>query len=524
MKRNTKNTAQNTNENTGLRDLRYGNDPQSEEYKKLVFNAYRVQAALVLQHAWRKKKRKPSPENPEQFAISSSMFGLFQEPTDDAYKDYIEKINGSQFTELNFKDKYFIQNVYKCLRLGGITLNQAHFAIQMYQAKQWQDPYDYQGAQFRSYDFRDPKGPYQASDISYATSRKIDAFYDSIKSEPNKEDQCYTIINFNKLQEYLFFRGMITYSLHRKDEKMMSLLKNYLQHFGINYSGNEDLGDLVSQVDQRVPEDFRRAVDDEPRDLTMDLLCAILSTGAENPGVTLSPDYNAWNPNTPTLCFVLTTLTAQMHLQVAVHGEEAVFATHVAGQLTLRMIYALDTALVPDKNLSGENPSEKNPTVAQVLYELYGELYSENGKSTRPVEFSHPNLCPTKNPHGRETACLAPIIIGWHDFAYHAWRSGANFKLPIRILESLLARRGICQESDFIMTRGLSVLIDMDFSHGRLIRKARKTKDETAVSNHVFEYFSWLLFKINAVLETDDLFLRILIDMINDSPKWRSEE
>ncbi|MCX7124762.1 MAG: hypothetical protein NTU49_03225, partial [Gammaproteobacteria bacterium] len=256
---------------------------------------------------------------------------------------------------------------------------------------------------------------------------------------------------------------------------------------------------------------------------SMEFLRAILAVHEETPSFALSPDYKIDDPNTPTLCFVLTTLEAEKQLQLAVHGSEATLAQPVAGEFPTRVIRALDEqpelskkhTPAENRKFSAEELHQlKTATDSDVMHAVYSPLYGQ--KQSRPVQTYHPNFESKIKPHGYDTS---NFMLTWHD-RFHCWRNGANFKMFIYHERKLFTRKGACQEKNFVMSKALWELTDMDYSHGRQIRLAIKSNDPSRIEKAYFDYVFGVLDKLEISRNSDLHYLHI-IDIIKNPDAWK---
>src|SRR3990167_9702242 len=179
-----------------LRPIRYG-EWISPEYAMLMGSVYREEATRRLQSAVRqyrqKKGKKVSAPTGDAVTNSGSILRVVYEPIDDKYKEHVEKIKANAFAQLDFADTQFERNLYKCLRLGEITLNQMFLALQLYQAKAWlvaqtERERDKAGA-LRVFQYQNKDGPYQPQQtVTGMTPEREQRFHQTLTAP---EDQQY---------------------------------------------------------------------------------------------------------------------------------------------------------------------------------------------------------------------------------------------------------------------------------------------------------------------------------------------
>jgi len=410
---------------------------------------------------------------------------LIQEPTDNKYLDHAAKIKAGNYIGLDFEDPEFVRNLYKCLRLGDVDLNQLLTATYVYEAKMWLCNYDYAGPQLHEFDFTDPRGPYQVTSSGYDSSdpQKLTQFYDSLTGENKK----YITINFPKNLEELFF----SIGQDRLSSMNSALYRNLFSKYQSRL-GNPNVETTL--------------------DYDLNFLFLLLEENEKIPSVTISPDYNPNDPNTPLLCFVLPTLEAENLLQLAVHGEEAVMAAPVLGEFGPRLIRAFSE--IPE----AQSSNRKDNVAADVLRASFSHLYERFLHSSRPIEFTHPDV-PRANTVHNHPVC--PFLATYHD-RFHAWQNGANFKKLIFHERNLLTRRGVCQEKEFVLSSRIWNITDMVYQHGRLLREKNPSDDNSSIVidfifNLVKDFTGFVFEKIPS-----DLFLLQFIDMVNNAEFWNS--
>lgn len=432
----------------------------STEYNQLVDHIHRLQASIDIQRAYRSKKGWLYKKAPAHFTQSGSSRTVLTEPMNDDYLMYAERISVGNYHDLNFKDPHFIRHIFKALRLSKISLNQMLMAHQIYDALEWLHDYRSTVPQLRRFNLLDPQSPYQASQISYATPERIARFKGNLK----KEDQWYYVVNFTKSDEALFFkhaafaadlRNFAIYvgakqraTIHQEKKAMHALQQQESSRALISFLLLQS--DIKQQeIQQEIPVSNTPSVNDS----SMELLVRAVALEPV-PSICLSPDFNADDPETPILSFVLLTPEAKKQLQLAVHDDKSVFAYPIAGQFDTRLI----RAMIDDHS--------QHPEVREVMVSLYPFYQLDPIHRFRPVEIAHPDLVASPNPHNLK---VVNAVLTWHD-DFHVWRSGANFKASLQYLRNLLTQSAK-DKNITIMNKPIWYLSDMDISVGHKVRR-----------------------------------------------------
>lgn len=457
---------------------------------------------------------KEAQKNPEYFAFIEHAFkehGLeyIQEPiSDEKAIEHAEHINAGNWTQLNLDDPEFTRNIYKSLRLKKINTNQAATAILLKDARN--ELCDLKEAKsIRQFKWGD--GPYNPQTISYASSEHIQEFHARLK-QINPSEQCYFTLDLSKKLEAAFFFLMLTphwdIKKHIEDSRFIPLLKKYINR---NFKKDEpQYKEIMKLVDQDISGRSlaltifehgpfgnwlcgRRKKFDISRQ-SIELISEVIRMNMEHPNWVLSPNFDENNPDSPMISIVLPTMAALNELQAALHGEDVTEPHFVFGEVSTRLIRALDE--FPEK---------------------FGKKHQ-----ARPVQLIHPDV--KKNgrpPHGLEAH---PFSLAFHDL-FHCWQNSINQIKPFcRYLRKLFQT-----ETSFDMSKPLWFLTDMDFSTIGLkklrinseLKKVWHKKLAINVVNGIIkdtesqypEFF----------LDTDrfDDHLLLVIDMIQNKEKWK---
>src|SRR3990167_10829251 len=94
----------------------------------------------------------------------------------------------------------------------------------------------------------------------------------------------------------------------------------------------------------------------------------------------------------------------------------------------------------------------------------------------------------------------------------HLWSTSENYKGFYFYEASLFTRKGICQESDFVMSKALWAIVDQDYRDAYLSRFSGFQGDEDA---RLKKHINGIIDAIDKLCDkSEDMLLLHLIDMI----------
>lgn len=542
-----------------FKDIRF-KDAMTNEYREIVSHMYRQQAARVIQAFVRKNVTKSSQNVKFQFAAAdkSRRLALIRELAADSkfYKENIEKISKGLYEELNLQDPEFDRNLFKALRIGEIKGSQLIMAQSFRQAVEWL-LYDEKPV-IKKFNVMGP-GPYKPENIPYASKEQLDVFYESLVDE----DKFYYTLNFSKEQEALFFLlGISRYDTERSFPSQRfsckKLFRDLLEHY-INknllteYEKTEALScidkngyihkdRLLSLIGNSFPEDVVKLVKKAKENLSederlilgsMEGFIAAVDLDYGQPSCALSPDDDPKDSKSPTLSLVLTQLSMERKLLSALFQGEQSVDVLTAGFVETRMIRALDEMEISpgarDKTKINLNVRQKlteeekevfieklrTASAKEQLQAVYGDQY-QRSKPGRPVEIIHPDLTKPGKIHG---LFMCDYMVTYHDRNVHCWQNSLTFKKFMRHLRSLLTRKGICHDKDFMMNKALWNLTDLPYTGALDLRKSHESDRIEQIKN----YFFYIIDNIYVASQKSlDILLLQLIDMIKNPELWDS--
>lgn len=503
----------------------------NNEYGLLINQAYREQAARFIQRKIRAKRKKcnqsVSEFKKDDYVVSDSILKVIGEPTTDIYLDHAKKIINGAYEQLNFQDPDFISNLFKALRLNLINLNQMLMAKSIYDAKEWLHYYDYDTPQVAFYSFDDPNSPYQPKNIFYAKQSQLSHFYRNLKPEDKK----YAIINLPKNETILFFLEGL--KIGNSSDTFLTMLSNYLLRLSSSQTEQDAITTLIAETKPTalpevqkkaknkliehikthlLPSQISQIQSNKKTHSSILFLTTLTALGEQNPSLITSPQYRKTNLNSPVIAFVLPTLIAETQLQLSLHQEEAIIPIPTAGKISTRMI----RALLEKPKLQA---NKKHTPSDETLFNLYHHTYDNLSHKARPIEITHPgSLVNTSTPHGYQTY---PFLLTYHD-KVHAWRAAGPFPFFHHLL-NLLSEKLLCDTDPHIMNKKIWSLVDMDLPYSIIFQKTKTFNYEKEELIKAYKkYFFETIHKILGENPSADnnLFLRIVIDIVNNLPIW----
>ena len=276
--------------------------------------------------------------------------------------------------------------------------------------------------------------------------------------------------------------------------------------------------EIVEILKERYLNNYQKTLDIKEFDTSVTLIALEIGVEGFSPSLVVSPDYLKSKSNSPVLSFVLTSTNALEQLMLAVHGKEAVRAMPIAGQLNVRIISA---AFLLNKNaekyfnerrLFLDDDRKIDNQVLRVTF--FGNNYEYPENTARAVEVHHPDMAYTKNPHGYN---CHDFLATFHDMG-HLWITSENYKGFYFYEASLFTRKGICQESDFVMSKALWAIVDQDYRDAYLSRFSGFQGDEDA---RLKKHINGIIDAIDKLCDkSEDMLLLHLIDMIKHKEIW----
>lgn len=462
------------------------------------------------------------------------------ESTTSKHKEYAHFINNNQWYKLDLNDPDFILNVTKAFRLEEIDEDDLTTAGLLFAASE-----EFRYGQIKQYKCDEQGGlgsTWSPKVITYITpailnnlKRKVAKIKESHKN--------YFTINFSARRQAIFFiHWLQQYKLNHQTVLLVeSLLKKYIinripwQDTNFVDLLNNDLVEKNFIFPSKNPIAFQQffidAVDDIPnsrknkaairklqillvrqniflgidrsllnahtpdkrinnlenrtRDIeSLGFFAAMISTLVEQgPFITLSPDYNQHDPQTPLICAIFP--AAQLHKQwlLAFFGEQALLPQLYAGHVTTRLINQ---------------------------YELEYQ--------TRPMEFIYPGLNQPTVAHECYAHNYTFMI---HDYIFHSFRSGIiENKQLFRYLKKLLMR-----VKGFDMSKLIWEMSDLDYPLGKGSIEIRQAIAKNSKHENAHRSF-YAIYTLENLIPTfwygsfePNLFI-ILIDMIQNFDAW----
>jgi hypothetical protein len=518
----------------------------SPEFKQVVESHLRNEAANTIKRKFLRVMKNPQRTLKKQIAAlgENAQIGKLREPLDDGFnRETAYFIKNSNYHLINYSQPDFTRHLFGALRLGLITSNEMMTAKLMYESlicfNKGKMPDNTQN-QFQRYKLSDATGPYQPQrDISYWREAETTELKAALSSAENDEKLSYYTINLQHHQVvgFIFIKLETTKINHEQPtNEFMNILKLYIDTLPLSdqekCAANKMLSDFKDNGSTQKLQDFilkhepklknflfQRYEDaDNSQNLGLDrgkfhiewdtvgFLEALERVECQIPSLCKSPQYNAEDPQTPILSFVLPTIDTLNTLQKIAHGVEATMPDPVIGMVTTRMIRA-DDELPANKEQDLTEPQQ----LLKLLYPRSAQLKSQS----RPIELTHPDAAKTKNPHDAE---CHDFLLSWHD-VFHAWRSGANFKGFIRHLRQLHDDKAGFANSHSAMSKAIWTLTDIDLSSGRMFREqteeVRKNVNNISGSLWVLEKHGY-----DFNQQKDDNYL-LLYSLCKDPQSWQ---
>lgn len=505
----------------------------SEAYRQTVTPYYRSEAATIIQKAFRiRKEAKDGAKftgKEEKIVWKDHLQVLrmkkLREPArDEAFnRALLKNIKNYRYDLIDFAHENFTRHLFGALRAGLITQNELMTTKLMYDSlicfnkgKMPEKPAEH----FGRYSLQD-RGPYNPYRISYWHQRESSKMSHLQYSEYKKLH--YYTINLPRHQVAALLYDKLR--IAPDDTRTIPMLEDFfcvreeddikkeafvcLDKFK-ETPNNEHANELRNCIERYEPDTIpflRHWYNDWDLKTTLGLsfdeyrkdrdsvffLVKIDKINSQIPTLCKSPDYNASNPNSPIISFVLPTIDTLNILQEVVHEAETALPTPVIGQETPQMIRAYDE--IPKKMKGADVWStlktrlqslfEKTPKPEKRLLHEQSELLlatlspqeklalsyptAQNLETnSRPVELTHPDAQHTKKSHG----CIChDFLLSWHD-VFHAWVNGSNYKDIIRTLRTLHDEKaGFAKKNDPKMPKAVWALTDMDLQIGIIMRQ-----------------------------------------------------
>lgn len=475
------------------------------------------------------------------------------ESIDDNFQEQTKiLIKNNQYDHLNYSHPDFTRHLFAMLRIGIITMNELLTAKLMYDSlfcfNKDQIPSN-PSQQFRRYQLSDPTGPYQPHEhIAYWDDEKTQHFQ-AVLNNPSIDQKTlhyYTIdlprhqmvgLLYLHLSNYLDSTQFISKKFHSFS---CNLLQKYAQTLeSLTQLDTQSINEYI-EVFQASPIDaalnIQRFIIEHEAELatlliehpsqpinvdkqsresslinhslelgTLSFMNALMNVDCQVPMFCFSPHYNASNPQSPLLSFILLSLDAFNILQQIAHGAEYVEPIAVIGEISALQIRAYD-----------ELPTIKNDDCFTEAQTHLAILYPQAAQLTypsRPIEVTYPNVKRAKTAHG--LACY-DLILSWHDIL-HTWRNGSNDKALFRKLRHIHDEKAGFAITKEGMSRRLWPLSDMDCSAGQIYKgEPQNSLSQITAIIIVLEAGGYSLNE-----DTDDNYL-FLYSLCQSPDEWRS--
>jgi hypothetical protein len=498
-----------------LQSISYRSSQQNPAYATLFSSMHQEQASRIIQGAWRAWHKITFKSSYTETLTGALSLNFIREPHGLMAKQHGMLLEAGNWLGVNYAEPEFVRNAFKAFRLGYITKeNTLATALLLHAAKtQYRSAHPTHIKQYRF----DEAGPYDFTSITYANADNQVDFRNRLDTL-SKGDQCYFSVNLSREEEAGFlYEGLALRKLHEVQSPAVqkdfaNIIGHYLQKHGIQPSMQEQIvSDIISdnlaqrqQATNKVLKEISHlevaslpfialtgsspASTAKQNRMSLSLLINIYGVGEQLPSVTISPDFDQNNPDSPLLCLILPTTSALIELQRAMHGADTTAPFFTVGQISPSSLRVMD-----------EFPSRLKRT---------GQM--------RGVELIHPDVLESQQLHG---AKINPLIAIYHDL-FHCWRNGSNpYKATFRHIRQLLE-----SEKKFFASKSIWDLTDMDTAIGWLMRNAEKN----GAAAQIQQTKNYCFYKLLSLTSPDfftnihhhDNSLLLLIDMIKHSQKW----
>lgn len=433
--------------------------------------------------------------------------------------DLGQKVKKQNFHQINFRQNDFTRHLFLALRKNIINQNQLLTIKLLFEAIP-----TFNGGQYPQGDLAkifhrfnldtNGNGPYNPSQIAYISNDKKD----KLQQEINNGDLHYYTINLARAQEAFVLDQLVEENAdcywvkqviavylrkHFKNDPKVENEINLMMENDTKIRNKKEIISLIGRSHDNLQNFLEISMGKEQTTL---FLSVILNTSADVPSIGISPENDANNTKSPTLCFIIPSIDTLNVIEQCFFKDSAVLPFAVAGNITPRMIRAMTT--IPA--LKSENDYSATDQIIESLYPVAGRLKT----SCRPVEISHPDLPKTKKPHNYN---CNDFLLTWHDI-YHVWRCSENDKEPILRLINILDERGGIGKNHSGMSKGLWNLVDGDFGYTRL---TKMQTSQTRKQYHAFFSMSFILESAGFdYKKSSDLNFLLLQDIIIHEKLW----
>ncbi len=499
--------------------IHYNRLKENTPYHQVTLPFFRDKAAQIIQLQFRihaiEKKIKYVETHTEKEALIEKLHRLqrkkkllhhrvIREPLNDGFNEDIEqKIRANQYALINFRHPDFTRHLFGALRRGMMSMNEMMTVKLMYESlfcfNKGQMPAN-PAAQFTKFHLTDPNGPYDYHSISHWGEKEEKALSMKLKEPHADEKHHYYTINLSHEQTvaYLYHTLELAINGHHSRRIMEKHFKKMLESYLKTKPSSLPLLYLMDQLNLNNAVEFQTFIEhsephlahflhqhydrtNQPSTLGLSFedymregnsiafLANLTHVNCHIPSVCISPQYDAKEPGTPILSFILPTIDTLNTLQFAAHGEEYTEPVAVMGPVTCRMIRAYDE--VPALHTKEVEAKTKSVEDLQTLYPTAANIKTPG----RPVELTHPDVVKTENPHG--ASHCHDFLLSWHDLL-HTWRNGSNFKALIRHFRSVHDEKAGFAKNKSGMSKVLFLLTDLDSSVGQNMRTITASPDE----------------------------------------------